>query len=288
MISVTAIVRGSALLLLLLCGAAQSHNGEVALAAPVRGIAVDGDLSDWPTSVSWHPIAITAYGHRPRSAEDFTGRFAIGYNGGENALYLAVAVRDESMLIDTTARANWDTQDGCDLFLDLAHGDGNAPAAQLLIYGDSPLGRHMDVAVRRRRDGHSYEWRVDVGALGDGAVTLAPGRVLGVDVAVCDRDGDGSFSWVAWGRGTLKRTHADRRETCCWWKPTPRWGKLAAGCATRTRRPYPGPECNWHRRPGKSLRRPMRRASIPSTSRRGPIPCAGMGRAGGRMSIRWK
>jgi hypothetical protein len=37
------------LLPLILAWPAQAHNGAVALAVPVEGITVDGDLSDWPT-----------------------------------------------------------------------------------------------------------------------------------------------------------------------------------------------------------------------------------------------
>ena len=33
---------------------------------------------------------------------------------------------------------------------------------------------------------------------------------MGVDVVICDKDEDGSFSWVAWGRGVAKMNHADR------------------------------------------------------------------------------
>ena len=48
----------SALVLLLwgVCLPVAAHNGRVALAYPVDGITVDGDLSDWPPEMIRHPI----------------------------------------------------------------------------------------------------------------------------------------------------------------------------------------------------------------------------------------
>lgn len=35
-----------------------SHNGSMAIVVPVEGITIDGDLSDWPVGVEWHPVAV--------------------------------------------------------------------------------------------------------------------------------------------------------------------------------------------------------------------------------------
>ena len=96
---------------LLVPAVSDAHNGAVAIAVPVEGIAVDGDLSDWPEDMSRYSIALSEHGDRPQDEEDFQGAFRIGYNAQENALYLAVEVEDESTVIDTTDM--WDTQDGC-------------------------------------------------------------------------------------------------------------------------------------------------------------------------------
>ena len=42
-------------LVVLLCSV-EAHNGTMAVAVPVEGIVVDGDLSDWPAAVPSHPI----------------------------------------------------------------------------------------------------------------------------------------------------------------------------------------------------------------------------------------
>lgn len=57
-----------------------------------------------------------------------------------------------------------------------------------------------------------YEWRVDLGQAGPDARPLRAGQVLGFDVAVGDRDEDGSASWMAWGRRGRRgpgKDHAD-------------------------------------------------------------------------------
>jgi len=36
----------------------EAHNGKVAIAVPVEGIVVDGDLSDWPEDMRRYPILL--------------------------------------------------------------------------------------------------------------------------------------------------------------------------------------------------------------------------------------
>lgn len=100
---------------------AEAHNGAVAIAVPVEGITVDGDLSDWPADIRRYPIVLPEYGDIPKDTVDYQGNFRIGYNARENALYIAVEVQDESTMIDTTAKAAWNTQDGCEVYLETEH-----------------------------------------------------------------------------------------------------------------------------------------------------------------------
>jgi hypothetical protein len=46
------------ILLLLLAVPLSAHNGAVAIAVPVEGIVVDGDLSDWPEGCCTDSIAV--------------------------------------------------------------------------------------------------------------------------------------------------------------------------------------------------------------------------------------
>ena len=59
---IRAIVLGVTLLSFTLPHSIHAHNGAVALAYPMEGIIVDGDLGDWPDSLPTYPIAFTEAG----------------------------------------------------------------------------------------------------------------------------------------------------------------------------------------------------------------------------------
>jgi len=209
------------LLCLLLSSAAMAHNGHLAVARPMAGIAIDGDLSDWPVDRARYPILLpNAFLHRPTGEDDYTGTLSLGYNEGSNCLYLAVEVRDESTVTDPSATA-WDAQDGCEVYVDLQHRQKASPAVYYEVRGDErgmllagfvrTSWRGAQVGVDRSGAGHRYEWRIDVGPLSDGQVRLRQGMALGLDVAIRDRDEDGTFSWIAWGPGGVKVNSVDAR-----------------------------------------------------------------------------
>jgi len=216
----------TAIFYLLSCEVASAHSGVVALVTPVEGIEADGDLGDWPDDLPWQQIDKTAYGHQPTGAEDFSGRFRMGFDRSENSLYVAVEVEDESTILDPVAWTSWDRQDGCEVYLDMAHGDRDSPAVQCAVYGkwrmgaygkvpmafgEQGLGVYGEVATARQENRHQYEWRLDVEGMGQGEWHLETGTVVGLDVVVCDRDADGSFSWTAWGRGQSKVNRTEHR-----------------------------------------------------------------------------
>ncbi|MBI2503514.1 MAG: hypothetical protein HYW07_09835, partial [Candidatus Latescibacteria bacterium] len=53
------------LCLLGLASSAEAHNGAVAIAVPVEGIKIDGDLSDWPARMRRYPILHSELGTDP-------------------------------------------------------------------------------------------------------------------------------------------------------------------------------------------------------------------------------
>jgi hypothetical protein len=196
----------------------QAHNSQVGLAYPIQDVQVDGDLTDWPTSRAKIPITRPEHGAEPRSPEDFQAFFSLGYNKAENALYLAVEVQDESIAIDSTSAATWNNQDGFELYLDLAHGLEHSTAVQYFIYGDKSIEaaeqgeRLVDLKWQRQDQRHVYECRLDLAGLGKlKQIQVRPGTTLGLDLAVCDMDADGSFSWMTWGKHVDKRSAVDRR-----------------------------------------------------------------------------
>ena len=196
-----------------------AHNGNVALIYPVEGITVDGDLSDWPGGLERHSIRLPEYGERPRDEYDLDARFRLGYGAAESALYVAVEVRDESIVV-LSQGGDWDNQDGCEVYVDLEHREQDSPVRQYAIWGAlrdarASLGsvghlEHFQVEVGRSPGGRLYEWRVDLGRI-DSGIRLEAGMVLSVDFVVVDKDADGSYTWLSWGEGSNKTLYTPRR-----------------------------------------------------------------------------
>ena len=91
-----------------------AHNGAVAIAVPVEGIVVDGDLSDWPEGmpiypIGWvHPAAYKA--EPPQGPDDFQAHFRVGYDPQEDALLLAISVADDENVVHPES-PSYDHQD---------------------------------------------------------------------------------------------------------------------------------------------------------------------------------
>jgi ligand-binding sensor domain-containing protein/serine phosphatase RsbU (regulator of sigma subunit) len=216
---------------------ARAHNGSVALAVPVGEIAIDGDFSDWPAGIRRYSIARFGYGDRPEDGNDLKGWFSLGYDNHENALYLAVEVEDDAILVGAEEEA----QDGCEVYLDLLHGDRDSPAVMYAAYGEvrevrDQRGRlqpweGVELEQTREENTLRYEWRIEVGdstpglggarkTLHEGmlsrkgdvhSVRLNPRKSLGLDVAIRDQDSPVSKTWFSWGKGTRKRKVPERR-----------------------------------------------------------------------------
>jgi hypothetical protein len=91
----------------------------VALVYPVETISVDGDLSDWPSYLPSYSITQPESGAPPKDSSDFSARLRFAYSARQNALYAAVEVEDESIVIDDTPTRSWDSEDGIEIYLDL-------------------------------------------------------------------------------------------------------------------------------------------------------------------------
>ena len=180
-------------LLLLTAAPASSHNGEVALAVPVNGITVDGDLSDWPASVNVHGVNHVAFGDRPRDAQDLQATMRVGYDRDGGILYLGIEALDESHVLSGD-RAR---QDGCRVGLGFPHNSDFSGMREPAIRGEATSGLQSgDECVAARRGAkHTYEWRLT----GLGSHTGTGLTVLNLDVAVLDWDADGSGTTASWG-----------------------------------------------------------------------------------------
>ena len=203
-----------ALLVLCLALPAPAHNGKLAAALPVAGLRVDGDGADWPAKLPRYAIATPEYGDPAAGPADCRAEFRIGYDAALSALFVLVEVEDDSWVREPDASVSWQTQDGCEVYLDVTHAAETAPALQYYTFGGGPGRTAMRsegvpgvaAAWRHSAGTHTYEWRLDLGRAG-----VVSGDVISFDVVVADRDADGSFTWYAWGRGVQKMIHAGRR-----------------------------------------------------------------------------
>ncbi|MBI2501728.1 MAG: SpoIIE family protein phosphatase [Candidatus Latescibacteria bacterium] len=173
----------SGFLLLGLAWPAAAHNGAVAIAVPVDGIKVDGDLSDWPAGMRRYPIALPEIGDKPKGPEDFRGNFRVGYDAQEHARYVGVEVQDESAL---EGPGDASIKDGCEVFLAVDHKEGGGPAAQWVMWGNTRksfgTGKLEDarVEVRQGKGGPIYEWRLDLQRLSGEPGPIRRATVSGV------------------------------------------------------------------------------------------------------------
>lgn len=190
---------------------ASAHNGASTPVYPVAGIAVDGRGEDWSPDITWQPIERVASGRPADDDADLRARFKAGYDASAQVLYLLVEVVDQSVVIDSVDGPNWYAQDGCEIYIDAAHDSTSGMHDRYAIMGPHHLAYlrsggvvllekrpEVSVVKKREEDTTYYEWRI---ALSD---SLQAGRVLALDVAVFDRDEDGSASWLAWGGGVYE------------------------------------------------------------------------------------
>ena len=192
---------------------ALAHNGAFAVARPQASIQVDGDLADWPADLPSQPIGMVGYGDLPDGPADFSGTLRALWSPETDRLWLAVEVLDQDPLTDLPAPAYWEDVDGCNVYFDLLHDRSASSAIQLHTYGYSQGEAFEAGAVSWRHawtgTGHVWEWGVDLGAWLPAGTGLLP-ACIGFDVAVGDKDADGSFSWLAWGPGAYKTDNARR------------------------------------------------------------------------------
>ena len=223
--------RATAILVLLLAAApALAQNGKVGWAYTATDIVVDGDLSDWPDNLPVYEIAAVESGDELAGDDDLFATMRVAHEPGAAALYVAVEVRDQSLVIGKQDEPLWNRFDGCEVYVGLDSVAGGSIYIQEALYGaDRQLRSQVlngadpqfdlvdsllsVVATSETAGGLIYEWRIDLERLSDGHYVHAPNMALAFDVAVCDRDEDGSFSWVAWGPRIGKVSSRERMGT---------------------------------------------------------------------------
>lgn len=212
----------SALSLMCTALVADAHNGKVAHAYPIKGITIDGDLSDWPESLIKNSIDSLDSGKEPSGPDDFSARFGIGYDLRQQSLYVAVEVTDDHN-VQKGGSHNDSHDDGMWLLVDGKHSSlHSAPK----LYDVSQTEKRMN-GVKRTWDpsANDFEWKqVDCEVTRKGTTTvyewkvslenqIFPGNSIGLDMVIYDKDaddGEGARSLFVWGRLPWKRSGAGR------------------------------------------------------------------------------
>ena len=194
----------------------------LALALPVTGITVDGDLSDWPRDLPALPIRneFGAYGATDTewtdlgTSEDLSPSFRVGYDPEEQLLHVAVEVRDAVL----HATGSMHRTDACEIYVSALQEEERPTIQYALVPGDETYpsfdrrGVHRNLrsdrrsrgAWQRRGDLTTYEWSLQVRSsepvyprtgpsvmhpLPSRPVRLEGGEAIGFDVVVVDGDG---------------------------------------------------------------------------------------------------
>ncbi len=219
-----------------------------AYAAPLSGIRIDGKLDDWPRDLVHyyilnHSVPLANYGENGLAGADLTTSpnlspyFMAGYDPDAGLVYVAVVVRDDHLVAGF--KNPWET-DAVEIYVDGTHKGRHyqgpypddasiLPALQYFAvpgqgaaFGD-PEGLNPAMACgsikktktqmvySRTGDVTVYEWAVQVfDQFPDTPTRLVPGKRIGFDVAVVDKDSEQEKpSWVCWGpMGALKMLDA--------------------------------------------------------------------------------
>ena len=224
-------------------GRAYAHNEDhTAHAIPITGITIDGRLDDWPKQMAVYSIDWVSPEYYkpepPQGPEDMTASFRVGYDAGDNVLYVAIVVRDDDWVIDSQ-KGSFTDQDLTEIYIDADHSGGDAANMQMpgskdaqqyvMVAGPSRLygfgsvtndfmlnagdTRASGVYAASLRVGQYtvYEWAIPLwSSFPDQRYSIKTGAVIGFDAVVTDADGDEPGNWVAWTPGASKIANSDR------------------------------------------------------------------------------
>ncbi|MBX2828617.1 MAG: serine hydrolase [Flavobacteriaceae bacterium] len=169
-----------------------------AIAFPISGIEIDGDLNDWPADIRQYQI-IEIFDDVNRAADDFAPSFSVAYQDGGTSLFIALEVVDSDHLVVPQGKDG--KRDTVTLYVDLSH-NTKGGSNILFTVGDggfrdlfkrSPdfdaIHSEFDwddvtVAVSRKGSTTIYEWKIDIGR------DFKLMHPIGIDFFITDQDTD--------------------------------------------------------------------------------------------------
>ena len=192
-------------LLVALVSVADAHNGSLVATSVVDGVTVDGDSSDWPADLPWHPVGLNLYGDAETSVEDCSARFRIALDEANLKVYALVEVRDDSFVPRPKVHS-WTSNDAFDVFVavpNLTRPNKAEGANQVALH--SEFVSRYDTSTKT----HVYESSFDLREAGYADLRQPISAAL--TVSYSDKDEDGSFTVKFWSPFINKAMNPSRR-----------------------------------------------------------------------------
>lgn len=206
-----------------------------AYALPLKNITIDGNLDDWPGNMTEYPILNLGEPYGPsdlqgvdlRTSDDLSATFMTGYSRELNILYIAIKIRDDDEVIGH----GWDQTDAIEMYVEGTKKGKVVPrttslnkfaAIQYVMCPNggsydrempgvelrNPRMNSFDIKKTQTRCAYSrkgsisiYEWSVEAfDVIPDVATVLVPGKTIGLDIVVNDKDGYDNPVWLCWGQ----------------------------------------------------------------------------------------
>jgi RNA polymerase sigma factor (sigma-70 family) len=197
-----------------------------AIAQPLAGITIDGRLDDWPKNLPTYAIRNQLIGHPSYDSsdsiieDDSSAYFMAGYDQASGVIYLAVVVHDDDDVVHPSDTLG---TDAVEIYVDGTFSNRSIPQpggdwretldaktmpvlqyagvpGKMAAYGDR-WGANPSLVYARQREPRTrmqflrsgdvitYEWAVTVfDSFPEKPTQLHPGKKLGLDIAVLDKD----------------------------------------------------------------------------------------------------
>ncbi len=194
----------STILLVGLALPVHAHNGSVVVTSVVDGVEVDGDLSDWPGDIPWHPVGLNLYGNPESHDGDISARFRIAVDVADLKVYAAVEVRDDSPMPEPMGYRTWNSHDSVSVLLEVPSPNQNN--------GKEPNEVNLDSAeVMHVIKSQSSFFECSFDLRDAGYTDFSQPLSAAFTVACNDKDEDGSFTVKFWSPEIDKSVDPFRR-----------------------------------------------------------------------------
>jgi CubicO group peptidase (beta-lactamase class C family) len=187
----------------------KANNGAIAYIYPISNITIDGNLDDWPASVQLNKMEHIHYGAGLDNPEDGSASWRGGYDAKNGYIYIGVTMLDNDY-VKTPNNSHYTSHDFQVIYLDLIHSPEGAGVIAYEVDEDhrkiveqSGLSFYpqvknasfdaVELAIKKNKKTITYEWKIKV------PMPLTPGRVIGFDYGIFDKDKDEDHVMLTWG-----------------------------------------------------------------------------------------